>query len=159
MSNYITKSGMKSLKALKDKLKEEEAQALDAIVVARGFGDFSENAELDSAKTWLVRVRERLVELDEMISSFIIFDKSMANNSKVAFACEVDLEDLDDEVKKTYRIVNECEANLSENKISITSPIAKGLMGKKVDDDVIIKTPKGDKEFTILNISYDWLEG
>jgi transcription elongation factor GreA len=158
MASYITKAGMQSLKALKDKLKIEEAQALDAIVVARGFGDFSENAELDSAKTWLVRVRERLVELDEMISSFIVFDKSTANSSKVGFACEVIIEDLDDEVKKTYRIVNEFEANLSENKISITSPIAQGLMGKQINDSVIIKTPKGDKEFSILKISYDWLE-
>ena len=123
------------------------------IAEARDKGDLSENAEYDAAKNAQGLLELRISKLQEIIADARVVDDSMIDTSKVSLFTKVLLRDLNKNCEITYTIVSENEANLKEGKISINTPIAKGLIGKKVGDEVEIKVPVGLLKFKILNIT------
>jgi transcription elongation factor GreA len=153
----MTKKGLVRLRDTIAKLRIEEKEAIEAIQVARGFGDFSENAELDSAKDWLRRTLDRIGEYEKLESEVEVLNLEGRTPAQIAFGCKVTLLDTDTEKKMEYKIVSEFEADLAQNKISINSPIAKALIGKKIEDEVSVKVPSGEKNLKVLNTNYDWL--
>jgi len=135
--NYMTKEGYDKLKGTLEELKSTgRAEAAKAIAEAREKGDLSENAEYDAAK-----------------DAARILDESQLDTSKVTVLSNVRL--LNKKVNKeiTYKLVSKAEANLKEKKISVDSPIGKGLLGKAVGDEVVIDIPSGQITFEILEIS------
>ena len=149
----ITQIGLDKLKNDREKLVIEEKMAVDAVVVARGYGDFSENAELEAANAWLERVRMKIAENEERINSSQVFSLENIDQTKIGFGATVEVEDENGEIKK-YKIVSEFESDLSNGKISIVSPIARALSGKSVNDECLLKAPSGEKILYIVSISY-----
>ncbi len=156
-SFLITSFGLNKLKEEKEKLLQDEKDALESVVIARGYGDFSENAELDAAKEWLDRTRVKMSEIDKKISLAKIFDSSLIDKTKVNFGAAVKVEDLKSGNETIYKIVSDAEFDIAQGKISTQSAIAKGLIGKEVKDEVFIQTPGGEKNFLIKEIDYSWL--
>lgn len=153
----MTVNGLNKLKNELKALHEEEKSAVEAVVTARSFGDFSENAELETANSWLERTRMKIAETETAISEAEIFDITTIDKSKVGFGAEVELEDQETGKVTTYKIVGQVEANVQEGKISLNSPLAKALHGKREGDDVALNVPAGEKDFTINKLSYSWL--
>jgi transcription elongation factor GreA len=153
----MTNSGFHKLKNELSVLEEEEKKAIEAIVIARGFGDFSENAELEAANNWLDRIRKNMEENAKKVSQSHIFDVSNIDKTKIGFGAQVELEDIETGKIMVYKIVGEFEANVQEGKLSIESPLAKALNGKKIGQDCVISAPSGEKNFEIKNIDYSWL--
>jgi transcription elongation factor GreA len=156
MSNYtyLTKEGYDRLKAELDELKTTGRQeAARAIAEARDKGDLSENAEYDAAKDHQGQLEARINELEKIMMNARILDESQIDTSKVAIFTTVRL--LNRKVNKivAYKLVSESEANLKEGKISVTSPIGKGLLGKVVGEIAQVTTPAGLLEFEILEIT------
>lgn len=151
----VTSQGLLQLKKEEERLLEEEKEAVEAMVIARGFGDFSENAELDSAKEWLQRVRQRIGEIKEKIRNAEVFDISKVDKEVVGFGATVLLEDCETEKETLYKIVGEDESSVEEGKISFKSPIARGLKGKRKEEECEIRTPRGEKYYLVKNITYE----
>jgi transcription elongation factor GreA len=150
----ITKRGAELLKEELHRLKHIERPAvINAISEARAQGDLSENAEYDAAKEKQGFIEGRIQELEGKLSAAQIIDPSSLDvNGRVVFGATVDLEDLEDGTKFTYQIVGDDEADIAVNKISISSPIARALIGKKVNDEVTISTPGGDMQVRITEV-------
>ena len=123
------------------------------IAEARDKGDLSENAEYDAAKEAQGLLEMRIVELESKIALARIIDTSKLATDKVLLYSKVEIKNLDTDVVMYYILVPEAEANLADKKISISSPISKGLLGKKIGDIVKIQVPSGMVEFEIINIS------
>lgn len=155
--SLMTKSGFEKLKNELLSLEEEEKKAIEAVVIARGFGDFSENAELEAANNWLDRVRNSMADNTKKLNQATIFEPANVDKTRVGFGAQVELEDMDNDQIVIYKIVGEFEANLQEGKISTESPLAKALNGKKVGDECVIHAPAGEKNFEIKKIDYSWL--
>ncbi len=153
----ITKDGLLMLKDELVNLFNEEKNAVDAVVVARSFGDFSENAELEAANAWLERTRKKMTEIDKRIAEAEIFDVSVVDKTRVNFGAYVEVEDMDTEKVTNYKIVSDVESNIEEGKISFQSPIARALRGKVVGDECIVIVPAGEKILCIKKIDYSWL--
>ena len=146
----ITKKGFELLEKEIKYLKHVERPAIiEAISTARDFGDLSENAEYHAAREKQSFVEGRILDLEDKLSRAEIIDISKLSKDSIKFGATVKLVDDDTEEKVTYVIVGEYEADITKK-----SPIAKGLIGKSVGDIVEISTPKGDKVFEILEISY-----
>lgn len=124
-----------------------------AIAEARDKGDLSENAEYDAAKEAQGLLESRISLLKEKIASAIVIDESKLTTDKVQILNKVELKNTKNGAKMSYTIVSESEANLKEGKISIKTPIAQALLGKKVGDVVEVKVPAGSIPFEIMNIS------
>lgn len=152
----ITKYGFEKLKNDLVLIEHEEKQAIEAVVIARGYGDFSENAELEAANNWLERCRTKKNVCQQNLLNAQIFNSDNADKSIVSFGACVSVEDENENVVQ-YKIVSELESDVKEGKISLKSPIASALMGKKIGTECSIKVPSGDKFLTILNIDYSWL--
>lgn len=152
----MTIEGLEKLKKELQMLSQEEKKAVDAVVVARSFGDFSENAELETASSWLERTRKKLAEIEQKIGEAEIFDIASVDKSKVNFGAQVELEDEHGNIA-VYKIVSEVEANVQEGKISVQSPLARALHSKAIGDECVIYAPGGEKIFTINKIDYSWL--
>lgn len=155
----ITKKGFELLEKEIRHLKQVERPAIiEAISTARGFGDLSENAEYHAAREKQYFVEGRILDLEDKFSRAEIIDISKLSKDSIKFGATVKLVDDDTKEEITYVIVGEYEADLTKKqfkkRVSIQSPIAKGLIGKSVGDIVEISTPKGDKVFEILEISY-----
>lgn len=130
-------------------------QIIDAIAEAREHGDLKENAEYHAAREQQGFCEGRIQEIEGKLGNAQIIDVTkMANNGKVIFGATVSLVNADTEEEVTYRIVGDDEANIKEGLISVNSPIARGLVGKEVDDSVSIVTPGGKVEFDIINVEY-----
>ena len=155
MSKYYTLEGLNKLKEeLNQLITVERKKISDQIAEARDKGDLSENAEYDAAKDAQGMLELKISKLQELINNAKIIDESMLDMSKVLILSTVELKNLSNGAKTTYTLVPESEANLKLGKISVSSPIAKGLLGKKAGDKVEIKVPAGTLKFEIINISY-----
>lgn len=152
----ITKRGAELLKEELQRLKTKDRPAvINAISEARAQGDLSENAEYDAAKERQSFIEGRIAELEGKLSAAQIIDPTLLDaEGRVVFASTVHLEDLESGQKVTYQIVGEDEADLKELKVSITSPIARALIGKYAGDVVEVMAPSGIREYEILEVRY-----
>ncbi|MCB0510513.1 MAG: transcription elongation factor GreA [Chitinophagales bacterium] len=152
---YLTKEGYANLKAELHELKTKgRAEAANAIAEAREKGDLSENAEYDAAKEAQGLLEKRISELDDSFARARVIDESKLDASKVVLLSKVEVKNLKLNKVFTYQIVAAPEADLKLNKISVESPIGKGLLAKVVGDIVAIQVPAGIIEFEILSISF-----
>jgi transcription elongation factor GreA len=152
----LTKFGAELLKQELHKLKtKDRPDVINAIAEARAQGDLSENAEYDAAKERQSFIEGRIAELDGKLSAAQIIDPTELDaEGRVVFAATVQLEDLENGQKVQYQIVGEDEADLKLNKVSITSPIARALIGKYAGDVVGVQAPAGVREYEILDVLY-----
>ena len=124
------------------------------IAEARDKGDLSENAEYDAAKEAQGMLEMKINKLKAIIADAKIIDESKLKTDSVQILNKVELKNLKNGMKMTYTIVSESEANLKEGKISVSTPIAQGLLGKKVGDVAVIQVPQGKSSLEIMNISF-----
>ena len=152
----ITVEGLEKLKSELDELKNiKRPQIVAAIAEARSHGDLKENAEYHAAKEQQAQTESRVIEINGVIARANVIDiKKIENNGSIIFGSTVTVKDLDDDKKKTYKIVGKDEAEISKNLIYFKSPIGKALIGKSIEDMVVVVTPSGDKTFEVLNIKY-----
>lgn len=151
---YYTKEGIEKLKEELHYLKTEgRAQIAKAIAEARDKGDLSENAEYDAAKEAQGLHEAKIAKLGESLANARLIDESKLDSSKVLALSIVKIKNIRNGTAMTYQLVSETEADLKSGKISVKSPIAKGLLGKSVGDKVEIAVPAGKMEFEILEIS------
>ncbi len=152
--SYMTKAGYdKKMEELARLENVERPAVVQAIVEAREKGDLSENAEYDAARERQGMLEAKIAELKSLIAGARIIDESKINTDEVQLLTKVTIKNLGNNIKMTYTIVTETESNLKEGKISITTPIAKGLVGHKVGDVVEIQAPAGLMKFEILDIA------
>ena len=151
---YLSKKGYEDLKNELNKLKTiDRPHVINQIAEARDKGDLSENAEYDAAKEAQGLLEARISKLEIDLSNSRIIDESKLDDSKVSLLSKVTIKNISNNTEMTYAIVSESEADLAAKKISASSPIGKGLMGKVVNDVVDISVPNGKIKFKILNIS------
>ena len=155
MTRYYTKEGLKKVKdELNALMTVERKKISQQIAEARDKGDLSENAEYDAAKDAQGMLELKISRLQQEISNAKIIDESKLDASKVLILSTVELKNIVTGAKLTYMLVPENEANLKAGKISVNSPIANGLLGKKAGEKVEIKVPAGVLKFEILKITY-----
>ena len=157
MERYpVTVVGEKLLRDELQRLKtKDRPQVIAAISEARSHGDLSENADYDAAKDRQGFIEGRIRELEDKVSRLQIIDPKTINaNGRVVFGAHVVLDDIAEKNEISYQIVGEDEADVKLGKISVTSPLAKGLLGKMVGDEVEIITPKGKSRFEIVDVKY-----
>lgn len=156
MSNvsYYTAEGLKKLKAELNHYRDvERPKASQAIAEARDKGDLSENAEYDAAKEAQGLLEMKISKLENTVANARLIDESQLDTSKVLVLSSVKLKNQNNGVEMTYKLVAESEADLKTGKISVNSPIGKGLLGKKVGDTAEIIVPSGAIKFEILEIT------
>ncbi|MDC3219025.1 transcription elongation factor GreA [Flavobacteriaceae bacterium] len=152
--SYYTQEGLKELRDKLDHLKDvERPRASQAIGEARDKGDLSENAEYDAAKEAQGMLEMEISKLEETLSNARIIDESKLDSSKVLVHSMVKIKNLTNSATMQYKLVAQSEANLAQGKISVDSPIGKGLLGKKLGDIAEIEIPNGNVKFEILEIS------
>jgi transcription elongation factor GreA len=139
---------------LKDLKTIRRPKVINAIADARAHGDLSENAEYHAAKEEQGHIETRILELEDLLSKAEVIDPSTLSGKDVKFGATVLIVDEDSEKESKYMIVGEVEANFSEGKISIFSPLAKSLIGKSIGDSVEVNTPGGGKSYEILKVIY-----
>lgn len=145
---------------LKEELKElkfvKRPQVVEAIAVARDHGDLKENAEYHAAREEQGFMEGRIAELESVLSNAQIIDVAKLNKSgRVVFGCTVDLIDVESEEEVTYQVVGDIEADISQNRIAISSPIARALIGKEEGEDITVQAPGGTREYEITAVHYD----
>lgn len=151
---YYTEEGLEKLKNELDFLKTtERANIAKQIAEARDKGDLSENAEYDAAKEAQGLLEAKIAKLESELSKARILDESQIDNSKVLIMSKVTIKNMVNSMTMTYLIVPESEADLKTKKISVNSPIAKGLLGKKVGEVAEIQVPSGLMKFEIVEIT------
>lgn len=157
MTKYpITKEGAERLRAELNRLKRvERPRIVAAIAEAREHGDLKENAEYHAAREEQGLVEARINDYEAQLSNAEIIDISqIPNRGKVIFGVTVTLYDLDEDKEVVYQIVGDFEADVKANKLSVSSPIARALIGKELDEEVIIQTPGGVKNYEILAVEH-----
>jgi transcription elongation factor GreA len=151
----MTKDGLKKLKDELEHLKiTERPDVIKAIAEAREHGDLSENAEYHAAREKQSFIEGRISELENKVLRANVIDTSNLDSSKVVFGATVEVTDINNEKKFTYRIVGTDEADIEKNLISISAPLCKAMMNKKVDDVIEVNTPSGNKEYIINSIKF-----
>lgn len=154
----LTVVGVEKLKAELQRLKSIERPAvIAAIAEARSHGDLSENAEYDAAKEKQAFVEGRIAEVESKLSNAQVIDPvdlAASAEGRVVFGATVDLEDLESGNKVTYQIVGDDEADLKAGKISVSSPIARALIGKYAEDVAEVVAPGGIREYEVLDVRY-----
>lgn len=151
---YMSEEGYNKLVAeLKHLEAVERPKIVSAIAEARDKGDLSENAEYDAAKEAQGLLEGKINKLKSIIADARIIDESKLKTDSIQILNKVELKNVKNGMKMTYTIVSENEANLKEGKISVNTPIAQGLLGKKVGDIVDIKVPQGMIQLEVINIS------
>lgn len=151
---YMTAEGYKKLKDELNQLETVQRPAISKMIAeARDKGDLSENAEYDAAKEAQGLLEMKISQLKETIASARLIDESRINTEEVQILNRVKIKNTQTGQLMTYMIVSESEANLKEGKISVTTPIAKGLLGKKVGEKAQVKVPSGMLELEILDIT------
>ena len=152
--SYYTPEGLKKLREELDYLRDiERPKASQAIGEARDKGDLSENAEYDAAKEAQGLLEMKISKMEEIVANARIIDESQLDTSKILVLSTVKLKNQTNGMEMTYTLVAESEANLKTGKISVNSPIGKGLLGKTVGDVAEITVPNGTLKFDILEIS------
>jgi len=144
---------------LKEELKElkfvKRPLVIEAIAVARDHGDLKENAEYHAAREEQGFMEGRIAELESVLSNAQIIDVTKLNQSgRVVFGCTVDLIDAESEEEVSYQIVGDIEADINQNRIAISSPIARALIGKEEGEDVVVEAPGGTREYDITAVHY-----
>jgi len=151
---YYTKEGLENLKKELHELKTSGRTAISkAIAEARDKGDLSENAEYDAAKEAQGLHEAKIAKMGEMLANARLLDESRLDTSKVLALSVVKIKNVKNGATMSYQLVSESEADLKSGKISVSSPIAKGLLGKKVGEVAEITVPAGKMEFEVLEIS------
>ena len=151
----MTQEGYDLLKQeLKHLTTVERPDVINAIAEARAHGDLSENAEYHAAKERQGYIEGRIQELNGKLASANVIDVSKLSGDKIVFGATVSFLDVDTEEEKRYKIVGEDEADLEQNKISVNSPIARALIGKKEGDTLVIPIPKGSIEVEVLEVKF-----
>jgi transcription elongation factor GreA len=152
----LTARGAERLQAELHRLKTvERPNVISSIAEARAQGDLSENAEYDAARERQAFVEGRIKELEGTLSNAQIIDpKSLDVDGKAVFGATVEIEDLESGERVTYQIVGDVEADIRSNQISVSSPVARALIGKAQGDVVEVQAPAGIREYEVLNISY-----
>lgn len=151
----MTTAGFKALEEeLRQRQQEERPRIIQAIAEARAHGDLSENAEYHSAKEQQSLNEGRIAELEDKISRAEVIDVSKLSGSTIKFGATVKLIDDDTDEEKTYKIVGDMEADVKDGKVSISSPIARALIGKKTGDTIEVNTPGGGKSYEIIDVLY-----
>ena len=152
--SYYTKEGLKKLKDELNHLKDiERPKASNAIAEARDKGDLSENAEYDAAKEAQGLLEAKIAKMEGEFAKARVLDESQIDHSKVLIMSVVTIKNVANGAKMTYNIVPESEADFKSKKISVSSPIAKGLLGLKVGEFAEIQVPNGLMKFEIVDIS------
>jgi transcription elongation factor GreA len=152
----MTATGVASLRGELDQLKNVlRPQIVSSIAEAREHGDLKENAEYHAAREQQGFCEGRIQDIEAKLSNVQIIDVSkLANNGKVIFGTTVTIVNVDTDEEVTYKIVGDDEADIKLNLISVSSPIARGLIGKMVDDEITIKTPGGAIDYEIIKVQY-----
>ena len=151
----VTHEGYKKLEEELDTLKTvKRSEIAEKIKVARGYGDLSENAEYDAAKEMQGHIEGRIAELEGKIPALQIIDpKTLQAGDRIVFGATVELEDEDGKIN-VYQIVGDDEADIKQNRISISSPVARSLIGKYEGDEVTCPAPKGLIHYAIVSVKY-----
>ena len=143
---------------LQDELKkltsQDRPKIIEAIAEARSHGDLSENAEYQYAKEQQSLIEGRIIDLESAISKAEVIDVKSVAGDDIKFGATVEIVDDESGEKQEYQIVGEYESDIENKKLSITSPLARGLIGKTEEDNVEINSPKGLKSYTILSVKY-----
>ena len=151
----MTAPGLMRLEEELRTLKSQERPAvIRAIAEARAHGDLSENAEYHAARERQSFIEGRIIELEEVVSAAEVIDPSTLSGSQVKFGAHVTLVDEETDKEATYQIVGVHEADIKYARLSISSPLAKALIGKKVGDTVSVPAPGGDRSYEILQVNY-----
>ncbi|WP_090707452.1 MULTISPECIES: transcription elongation factor GreA [unclassified Beijerinckia] len=151
----MTEVGYQSLETeLKRRQQEDRPRIIQQIAEARSHGDLSENAEYHAAKEAQSHNEGRIAELEDKLSRAEVIDLTKLSGNTVKFGATVTLIDEDTEEEKKYQIVGEPEADVKSGRVSITSPIARALIGKKVGDSVEVIAPGGGKSYEIMKIQF-----
>ncbi|MEI8026811.1 MAG: transcription elongation factor GreA [Pseudomonadota bacterium] len=151
----LTKEGMGLLSNELDNLKKiERPKVIQEIADARAHGDLRENAEYHAAREKQGMIEARIAELEDKLARATVVDFSGQNADQVRFGAFVTIADVDSDEKRTYRIVGDLESDIAARKVSLSSPVAQALLGRKRDDIVEIQAPKGAKEFVVVEIRY-----
>ena len=157
MSNHVAYYTAEGLKKLKDELHQlkaiERPRISQQIAEARDKGDLSENAEYDAAKEAQGLLEARIAKMEDLVANARLIDESQLDNSKVFILSKVKIKNLNNNAEVEYTLVAENEANLAAKKISVDSPIGKGVLGKKVGDIAEVQVPAGKLKLEILDIS------
>lgn len=153
-ASYITEEGLANLKKELEQLISEERPAISLqIAEARDKGDLSENAEYDAAKEAQGMLEMKIARLEDIVASARIIDESKIDTSQVQILNKVKIKNTKNNQQVEYTLVSESETDIKNGKISVATPIARGLLGKKVGDVVDIQVPSGVMSFEILEIS------
>ena len=151
--SYYTKEGLKKLKDELNHLKDiERPKASNAIGEARDKGDLSENAEYDAAKEAQGMLEMKISKLEAVLSNARLIDESQLDLSKVLVLSKVTIKNLNNQMQLNYTLVAESEADLKSGKISVSSPIGKGLLGNKIGEIAEVTVPSGTLKFEIISI-------
>ncbi|MEL6655171.1 MAG: transcription elongation factor GreA [Bacteroidota bacterium] len=152
--SYMTQEGYDKLKSELEELKTTgRSEVAKAIAEAREKGDLSENAEYDAAKDAQGLLELKINNMEKVMANARILDSSELDTSKVTVLSKVTIKNLKMKKEFTYHLVSESEADLKAGKISVSSPIGKGLLGKAVGEIATVETPRGNLEFEVLNIT------
>ena len=153
-TTYMTAEGYKKLVQDLNDMENVQRPAISKLIAeARDKGDLSENAEYDAAKEAQGMLEMKIAELKDIMSSARMIDESRISTDEVQILTRVKIKNTRNNQIMTYQIVSENEANLKEGKLSVTTPIAKGLLGKKIGEKSTVQVPSGAMEFEVLDIS------
>jgi transcription elongation factor GreA len=151
----LTKEGMNFLSDELETLKKiERPKVIQEIADARAHGDLRENAEYHAAREKQGMIEARISELEDKLARATVVDFTGQNADQVRFGAYVTISDVESDEKRTYRIVGDLEADIAARKVSLSSPVAQALLGRKIEDIVEIQAPKGVREFVVLEIKY-----
>ena len=151
--NPMTREGYRALQEELERLKKiERPQVIRAIEEARGHGDLTENSEYIYAKERQALIEGRLQELEHRLGIAEIIDTTNLPQDRIVFGSRFILSNVETEEETLYQIVGVDESDISQGKISVESPMAKALIGKRIDDEVIVDTPSGKREFEVVEI-------
>ncbi len=152
----MTKIGAEALRRELDDLKQvQRPRVIDAISTAREHGDLKENAEYHAAREEQSFIEGRIADYEARLSNAQIIDiTQIPNSGKIIFGVTVTLFDVNEDQEVRYQIVGEHEADVKENKLSIVSPIARALIGKELDDEVVIQTPGGNRVYEVISVDH-----
>ncbi len=151
----MTSNGYDKLQEeLKKLVNEARPQIIAAIAEARSHGDLSENAEYQYAKEQQSLIEGKIADLESAISRADVIDLQSIEGNEIKFGATIEIEDDESGNRFLYQIVGEYESDIENKKLSVTSPLARGLIGKSIEDTVEINSPKGLKTFTIISVKY-----
>jgi len=151
----MTPDGHAALTAELNALKAERPKISQEIGIARDHGDLKENAEYHAAKDKQGMCEARIAEIEDKLSRADVIDPSTLGGDKVKFGAFVELEDMDNGTVVTYRLVGPDESDIKQGKISVTSPVARAIVGKEVGDEVQVQTPGGVRNYEVSDVRWD----